>query len=77
MGGSIDGTSLLIAYTIRTWFGRRNSNIRFRTEAAIATSVAPISSVRDRGASPITRRYGIEVAMDKCVSGKEILSLPG
>ena len=53
--GSTDGSRIFITQDVRTLFGRPNSSIRFRTLAAMATSVDSVSSVRDRSESPITR----------------------
>src|SRR4051812_41516179 len=40
---------------VRTYFGRPNSSMRFRTWTATSISVARRSSVRERSPSPITR----------------------
>ena len=45
----------IVAYAMRTDFGRPHSSMRFRTLTAMATSVACRDTVRNRWASPITR----------------------
>jgi hypothetical protein len=57
IAGPSDGTALSIAQTVRIYFGRPNPSIWLRTRASMATSVASVSWVRDRNASPITRLY--------------------
>src|SRR3954451_9338691 len=49
------GPTRIPGYAMRTYSGRPSSSIRFRTSAAMATSIACRPSVCERSSSPMTR----------------------